>query len=495
MNFKKTVIVGSGLSALLMARMIKQYRNPGADIIIIEKDENIGGQFGSFKYDEHGCFDIGMHIYYETCVPEIDSLYTDLLEEKDWHILEDNYKDVAGLFVNGKLQTGTPYIDLRNLPDEQWRKYVAEIFLTIKKKNIVNKLATGINAYELLKHHFGKVITDEVFVPVFEKLYLTHPANLAEIATNLTAVNRVALFDGEVMLDLMQSADIRSRICYPDQLALPRCRNNNQRGFYPKEFGMFRVLERLRKLLEKDGVKFLTSSSILELKTDKSNIHTITIKNKNAENEIFSVNEIFWTAGLPSLAKSLSINTSDLVNDKKNTEGMYVNFLFDKMPAMDKLYYFYCFDKGYRSFRVTNYSGYCPSAAAANRGYPVCVEFWAQESDIKTEESITTLALNELKSFGVINDSYTLLFSKVEKLAGGGFPLPSVKNIENMAVLNERIKNTGITNLIATGVLTEKNVFFLKDVLIDTFKKVIQDKSKSDDLNRMISKPLYNWAV
>ena len=471
MNTPKTIITGSGLSALILARMIKLYRDPEAEIIVIEREENIGGQFGSFNYGAHGYFDIGMHIFYESCIPEIDELVTELLPKAEWHILENNDKDIAGLYVNGKLQTKTPYVDLRSLPAEQWKKYVADIFYAIAQ-NKKEDLNPDANAYELLQHHYGKLITDEIFVPILEKLYLTHPRNLAEIATQLTAINRVALFDEEIMKGLMLSPEIRGRICFPDQFTLPPYRTNNQRGFYPKKYGMFRVLEKLKNILEKDGVRFLTSATVSNVEIKNKKAQSVSVKIKEGKEEVFAVKELFWTAGLPPLAKTLGIDFSDLPNDKKKTEGMYVNFLFDKKPSMGELYYFYCFDKGYRSFRVTDYSSYCPDAAANGRGFPMCIEFWAQEQDEKTEEAIIALAKKELLAFGVIDDSYVMKFAKVEKLGGGGFPLPSVNNINAMNTINERIAQSGIENIIATGVLTQKNVFFIKDVLIDTYHKV-----------------------
>lgn len=133
MNCKKTVIVGSGLSALMMARMIKKYRDTMADIVILEKEEQVGGQYGSINYGEYGYFDIGMHIIYETCIPEIDNLFEDLLPEEDWIILENNYKDIAGIYVNGRLQTDTPYVDLRHSSPEKWREYIAELFQVIRE--------------------------------------------------------------------------------------------------------------------------------------------------------------------------------------------------------------------------------------------------------------------------------------------------------------------------------------------------------------------------
>ncbi len=467
---KPIVIIGSGLSGLMLARMVKLYRDPEAEIIIVEKDGTIGGQYGSFNYGEYGYFDIGMHIYYESCIPEIDNLFTDLLPQSEWNILEGNYKDIQGLFYKGKLQFDTPCVDLRNLPHDQWKKYTSEIFEAIKNSKSKTSPASS-NAYEVLTNHFGKVIADEIFVPILEKLYLVPPSNLDELATLFTPINRVALFEKEIMPDLMKSDEIRARICYPDQFTLPPYRTSNYRGFYPKQYGMFRVLEKLKSLLEAQGVRFLTLSTVSNLEVEDNFAKSVTVKDKAGNTEVFAVKELFWTAGLPSLANALKLDVSDIVYDKKNTESMYVNFLFDKMPLMDKLYYFYCFDKGYRTFRVTNYTNYCPDAAG-QRGYPVCVELWAEGEDSKAEEDIVSLAKAELKSFGVIDDSYSVLFSKVERSFGGGFPLPSARNIGNMGAINERIKEQHIKNITPTGVLSGKNVFFIKDVLIDTYRKV-----------------------
>lgn len=475
-NSTHTVIVGSGLSALMLARMIKLYRDPEASIIIIEREKIIGGQYGSYDYGQYGLFDIGMHIYYESTIPEIDRLFTDLLDKKEWNILEGNRKDIQGLFYNGKLQTNTPCVDLRNISKEKWGKYIADIF-SMMKGNKGNNSSDNTTAYDVLSNHFGKLITDEVFVPVLEKLYKTDPRNLDPLATLFTPLTRVALFDKEIMLDLMKSATIRDRICYPDQLTLPPYRTNDYRGFYPKEFGMIKVLGKLKKQLEEQGVLFLTGTTITHLEVENKIAKSLSVIKDDGQLDTIFTKEIFWTAGLPSLAIALKINLSDLVNDKKHTEAMYVNILVDKKPAMGELYYFFCFDKGYRSFRVTNYSNYCP-AASGQRGYPLCIEFWAEPGDSKKEEDITSQVIEELKSFGVIDDSYKLLFSKVEKLTGVGFPLPSVTNINNMKEIGKRISSCEIRNIIPTGVLSEKNVFFIKDVLIDTYKKVINFKNE-----------------
>ena len=475
MNKGKTIITGSGVSALMLARMILKYKNPQADITIIEREDKIGGQFGSIDYGPHGFFDYGMHIYYESCVPEIDELFTSLLPESEWNILEGNYKDAAGIFWNGKLQPKCPYPDLRAFSEEKLGKYISDLFITLKD-NFNNSLNRTDDAYSILSSHFGKLIADEIFVPILQKLYLNHSSCLDEIAVKLTAINRVAIFDEQVMLDLMKSPSIRARICYPNQYTLPACRTNTQRGFYPKKYGMFRVLNKFKSSLEKDGVKFLTSSSVSDIQLENNSIQSLKIKNLNSEHEINGIDEVYWTAGLPPLAQSLKIDLSGLKNDRREA-AVYVNLLFDKKPEMDLLYYFYCFDNGFRTFRVTNYANYCPGANES-RGFPLCVELWPEQGDAQDENSIIERAMRELKSFGVINDAYRLEFSKVEKVHGGGFPLPTINNISNMNNIRDKIKNLEITNLISIGVLSEKNIFFIKDILIDAYEKVTDKKLK-----------------
>lgn len=473
MSSKNIVISGSGVSALMLARMIKKYKDSGASITIIERDEKIGGQFGSVSYGEHGYFDYGMHIYYECCIPEIDTLFTSLLPEKDWNILEGNYKDAAGLYVNGKLQLLTPYVDIRNLPEEKRKQYIAELLLHIESKKGA-QLKDGANTYEILTHHFGKLITDEVFVPILEKLYKTHPADLDEIATQLTTINRIALFDEEMMLKLMKVDEIRSCVCYPNQYTMPPFRTNTQRGFYPKQYGMFRIFEKFRELLEAEGVKFMTSSSISELKLNGDQLESVMVTGKDGVTEINNIEKLYWSAGLPPLAAALKLSMSQLTYDKQVNTAYYVNFLFDKKPEMDKLYYFYCFDKGFRSFRVTNYTNYCPEANAG-RGYPLCVEVWANAGDPDQEKYLIALALKELKTFGVVNDNFKVEFAKADKVHGGGFPLPTIKNVSNMNTIREMIAEKGVKNIVPIGVYASRNVFFIKDVLMDTYKKVMSN--------------------
>lgn len=470
---KKNIIVGGGLASLMIAKMIKKYKDANAEIVIVEKEATIGGQFGSTNYGKNGYFDFGMHIYYDSCVPEIDSLFTSALKDDEWNIMEGNYKDAAGIFYNGKLQTDIPYPDLRNVSVDKKREYLGDLLINIEQTK-GKTVKEGASAYEILVHHFGTKITDDVFVPVLEKLYHNHPSELAETATLITKIDRVALFDEETIIDLMKSPEIQARICFTNQYTLPAVRKNSQRAIYPKKYGMYRVMEKLRESLEAEGVKFYMSTSVTDLKIDNNNIVSITTSNKNETIVYNEIEKVYWTAGLASISAALKLDLSHLKFDKQKNKSYYVNFLFDKEPKMDKLYYFYCFDKGFRTFRVTNYINYCKTANE-NRGFPVCVEFWADESNPVDDNEIINLALGELKSFGVIDDEFKVLFSFANKEHGAGFPLPTKTNIGNMNVIREKISEQNIKNLIPAGVHSSKNVFFIFEVLKDAYKKVLEN--------------------
>ena len=128
MSQQRFVIVGGGIAGLMIARMIHAHRDPGADIVIVERESHFGGQYSYVDYGPAGGrFDHGMHVYYDTCIPEVDLLFTSIWPDSEWNIYEQNWKDSAGIFFSDKLQTGTPWVDLRQWPEEKLRAAIADM--------------------------------------------------------------------------------------------------------------------------------------------------------------------------------------------------------------------------------------------------------------------------------------------------------------------------------------------------------------------------------
>jgi len=289
------------------------------------------------------------------------------------------------------------------------------------------------------------------------KLYNLNGTDLDPLAFRLTAINRIALFSKEVVEDLMKSDYLRARIAYPDQLGLRYKRESSSRGIYPKKFGFGKVINKLTEKLLESGVLFLFNTRIKELELQDNRINYVVCNDEN-ETKIKIEKGIIWSADIFGLLKSMNVKVESKI---KIEQKRYVNLILNHSPNMGDLYYFYNFDVSSEIFRVTNFTAYCPDAANGNR-FPICVEFWSKY--VLAEDEIRIRTIDDLIKMSVISDSESVLHSEVSKLPIL-FPTPSVEaigSINNACIILAQKK---IENLVLTGALSSKNVFFLHEVL------------------------------
>lgn len=140
---------------------------------------------------------------------------------------------------------------------------------------------------------------------------------------------------------------------------------------------------------------------------------------------------------------------------------------------MGDLYYLYCYEPGCHTFRITNFTGYCEGAPRAG-GWPVAVEL-VLDAPLPDAEAMKRLALDELKQFKVITSDKDVIFSAIEPLATG-FPMPSVNNFKVLSDIRTRIAVTQLDNLTLLGIMSEENVFFQRDVLAQTWSKLMEER-------------------
>ena len=461
MNESRYVLIGGGVSSLVAASKLVE-DHPKAEIIILEQNNEIGGLYRSIDYGEFGLFDFGMHLFYETCVTDIDRILNSFLPEKDWIKLSGNQKDIAGIYFQGKIQTHSPYLDLRGIEKTLLKNIIDEFFDNVKNKIPLDQS----NAYTFFCTRFGKTVTEEYFSPIFKKLYRTPLEQLDILSTKLTGNDRIILFDVQQMLDLMKDDELRSKLAYPEQDSLPGfARPNSQRALYPRKFGMRNFFDSAAAKLREQGVKILTQAQVQSIELENEKISSITYLHNSVTTSINNITKIFWNAGLPMLAKMLGL---PIGKPPTLRDAAYVNIIFDRSVDMGKLYYIYCYDKSFMTFRVTNYEAYCPSAKRES-GYPVCVEFWPENK--MTSEDIFQKTIDELKIMKIISNDHVVNFYKVENTKGG-FPIPTIYNIESIDQIRDNIKSKNLKNLVAIGGMAEKNCFFIPDVLRDTFLKI-----------------------
>lgn len=146
---------------------------------------------------------------------------------------------------------------------------------------------------------------------------------------------------------------------------------------------------------------------------------------------------------------------------------------------MNGNYYFYCFDKGYSTFRVTSYYEYCKNAKKINKFYPLCIELHFENDDKRLDYK--KVALKELSKFKIIKNINSIKYIFSEK-AFGFFPIMTKKNTHSIKKIKELINKKNIKNLTLATQAPEKSVFFMHNILdqnIDLLYKLKNEQTKN----------------
>jgi protoporphyrinogen oxidase len=468
------LIIGSGISGLLYALLASE-KHPDKTIYLIEKEQEVGGLLKAFDYGVNGKFDYGMHNFLETSIPELDEYIFDLLPSDEWQILDGRARDLAGIYFNNTLQTHTPFIDLRNLDEGDSKVAIAGFFNHLnevagKDEQDVSK---DLNANEFLIKRFGIEVASRTFVPSIEKIHKKKAEELDYMATLFTPMTRVALFDEPLIREITLSPLLRNYIAFSDQRNLPLERSTGRRGYYPAKYGMYRVIDAFVKKLRERKVNILTESMLERVEISGNNVSSAYVKTKDSELKIENIYKFVWTSNIPLLGRFLNADFTGLKYDKP-LKTIIISFLLNKRLDMNGLYYFFCYDSKFHTYRLNDFSAYCDNAPR-NGGYPVSIEFLVDDLYLASNPNIEEDAKQELFNFGITLPGTEVLFSKAEVLETG-FPMPSSNNINTIKSIKKQIKEMNLNNVEMIGILAEDNLFFQTDVLIDTFNKAKNDE-------------------
>ncbi|MDC3175770.1 NAD(P)-binding protein [Prochlorococcus sp. AH-716-D13] len=460
------VVLGGGIpgifSALYLSEIFKNHQ-----IHLIEANSTIGGLYNSINDPIAGTFDKGMHIIYETCDEEIDSIIRSSLDEKDWIFLEGNHKDIAGVYFKGELNKNSPYLSLSQVDKENYSNCIRDLFEALQ--SMPPNLRECKTADEFFIKRFGNSLYKELFKSALEKLWRINPDKLHPAITRIILMDRLIIFDEECVKDLMNAQRLRSRIAFPNQMNLDLSFRSKQRGLYPKSFGMTNVIKGLEKKLIEADIKIHKNTKLHEIQFSNNEINSLSIESNNNLENIGSVKLLHSTVSPLQLLKFFNKEINFTNYDKPLTQR-YVYLLLKNRPNMRDLYYYYSFEKGMKTYRVTNYGSYCPDAlrdlsSKYSNSWPICIELHYAESELD-HNNVLNDAIKELLITGVISDKNEIIFSKVH--SAGGVPLLTIKNCKIASDAYDYINNLKIKNLLFGCQLPEKGIFFLHDVLLHT---------------------------
>lgn len=460
------VVVGGGVAGLLASLLLAE-RN-GHKVILIEREKQVGGLLRCFDYGHYGIFDYGMHNMYETGIPPLDELLLGLLPNDDWQILEGCGRDLAGVVFNGVVQHNSPFPDLRTLSQQQWDSCVLAFFRQIESQDFQGHE----NAWDDICARLGLEVA-EVIDQALYKQFGKSSKELAPFATRLTTLSRVVMFSESSFANLMESSILRDRLAWPEQRTLPEHWQSGRKAYYPRKYGIYRVIDALQARIKAAGVEVLTGAEVKSIDVAGGQVKNLVVEYGGGK-RVIALNRMVWTSGLPVVAQLLGHDLSQYRFDPPR-KTVVVNLLLKHPPQMGDLYYLYCYEPGCHTFRITNFTGYCEEAPRAG-GWPISVELLL-DAPLPDKDAMLRLALDELKRFKVISTDDNVIFSAVETLATG-FPMPTVNNFNTLSDLRKKIDAAKINNLILLGILSEENVFFQRDVLTQTWNKLMYQEKK-----------------
>jgi protoporphyrinogen oxidase len=467
---KNIVFVGASMVSLLVALHYKKNLRSDAKIFFIEKADELGGLYRSFKYENDIVFDYGVHIYTETTNPVIDQLFIDILGESEWEYMSGSRRDISGTYYDNSLQLNTPFVDLRSLSEAQKQVYIDELYAC--SENDLNP-----NSYKTLKcfliAKFGISLYEDIFKPIVVKHYRKDPSELDPMASHVIPIGRVVLHDEDVVTQLMEDERIRKRIAFPDQLSLPPCYLSPGRLIYPKKFGIHQVTDKLVSDLKSYGVEFYTSASVDSIELADGECKEISFSCDQTKYLINNIEMLYWNGGYPLLAKYLGMNQYS--SKPEFIRSAFVNIYLDKPANVGELYYLYNFKPNTHIFRVVNYFNYCPDSMTKN-GYAICATTWLHDYQGDPGE----LALKELKDLGIITDQ-KVIFLRVET-SDRGFPNLSADYIVALDLYRNDFRSQGFKNINVIGMLAEKGHFYLTEALKYAFSLVPSYSSEVQDL-------------
>lgn len=461
------LVVGGGIAGLLNALLTRR-AFPTAEILVVEQAPEVGGLLGKVETSHYGTFDLGMHTMTQTGLSELDNWLWSLLPEDEWHVMSGQARDISGTFFAGRLQRNAHYADLRSLDNDVYQRCVGDFFAHLQTEGAnLARPFTDLESYSLAR--FGKEITRTVVEPIVKKTYGEAARNVDLLAGVLLRLDRVVMFDETIFRELMLSPTLRARLGFPEQRNLDLKFSSGLGSFYPKAFGIHRVIDALVKRCRQNDITLLRQTRVENITCDSGAVTSMNLRTGEKTRTVSRPAALHWTAGLVPLARHLDVFPQGLPTDAPMSTAI-VNFLFDGPTEIGDLYYFYCFDAPYSTYRVTNFTAYCPGAPRAG-GYPVCVELLLHEGQELAPKVLEEQALRELRAFNVLAPNTKVLFSNV-KVLERGFPKPTLKNMALQTACRDSVQSLNLENLEVHGVLSKPGLFFQTDVIRDVYEKL-----------------------
>ena len=455
------------MNGLVLARLIQQRST--TPVVLLDSAPSTGGLFQSSSYPGYGLYDQGVHIFQDTGVEEVENIIRSSLGQDDWQDLGGFRREIAGLFFNGRLQTNTAFLDLRYHKDRD--ALFGGMLNSLNQNSLTDPAELSFS--KIITEKFGTPILRTVIGPIVEGIYGRPADQLQKLATTLTPFHRVVFFDEKNMPDLMLSDSIRARLGYPEQKNLPSKYSSGLGSYYPKKFGLQKVVDNLTASILASGGEIRLNTKISNIDLASRRIETIAFEQHGASHILENIDQCMWTAALPSLFFALGGGKAGSVENDMAPQTWILNLAFSQKPAMADLYFLYSYLENGNAFRISNPLNYSECfGETVGKYFPLCVEAVFPADNKMNTADMKIKLIGELDQMG-ISPKDAVVFSDLRRLPTG-VPMPTLANAKGIAKMRDFISEKKCENIFPVGIQSEPDLFYYRDILRYSYQKIVE---------------------
>lgn len=388
-----TVVVGGGLAGLVSAIVLARRAEK---VLLLERDDELGGLLRSYRSDAGYAFDYGTHFALDTGIEALDELLFAALDKDEWTCFSDSLEEAH--YFAGQLYRGSGCPDARALAPQDYERGVLDLMSTTPSQGDRSTLG------EALVADYGEGFTQSVFAPVIRKICGRDLTELDPMTHHELGLSRLIVFNPQMTRQLKLSPYFDDRIAWTHR----QDGHSDIRKFYPRTGGIQSWVEVLVRELRHLGGEIICGNSVADVERSDRMVKTLRLQ----DGQSIRCGLVVWTLSPIHLARLSGVGNIDSSTRPAFRDVALFHLVYDRSVLLDE-HWVTCFDEDLLSYRVTLY----PNITNGPRVAPphhLTVEVLC---DVAREpERWLPDIRNELVRMGIVAPDAKVLFETVQVL-------------------------------------------------------------------------------
>ncbi len=438
------VIVGAGVAGLVTAHLLAE---AGAQVVVIEKQETVGGLARSYTYEGRYTFDCGPHRF-DTTNPNIKAYVERVLERPGTFFPRKSEVFFEGSYYAWPIKPQ----NLVQLPPA----LAARAFVDLAVNG--RKTYEGDNFQNYILRQYGPTLYQHFFEGYSQKFLGLHPRETHSDWAKV-GINRAIIDDKAQMQNLFQLL----------KSTLLQFNKQSQSFLYPRS-GMQEAWDNVRTKLEALGGEVITGCAA-ELVGHKGQVTEV-----RAGDRSFQPSAVIWTAPITLACRQLGLPVPAL----RYLGLLLYNVIVQEECPRDYQWCYY----GARDLLINRVSiprFFSPETAPAGvTGY--CCEVTCMEGDDRWRhaERLSDWVIDDLLRVGLVKDRASVVDVRVERLAES-YPIYHKDYPRELERARDQLGAVGNLRLAGrTGLFWYNNMDHSMENAMQLTRRLLRDSGRSD---------------